>query len=431
MKLLNSLKAKRKERRRCHIRMTGWGSCFAFLMICGGAPSPLGALEYRYHAWQIDRRERNQNYNLKMGPVLFDVRGGVEVRYNDNITYAERQAVDDLIIEPSVSLAARWDFSELNAFTFSLGLAYEKYLENPELDSSSTFARVTPGSEIAFNLQAGDLTLTVFDAFAYRTDPTDAVAAGPEEALILNVSQYARFENQVGIRAYYPLNIADVFVELSRLDEVPDGAGFLFRENTEYLFRGTLRRALAANLIGGVSLTASDLDYKPDNRPDGRSYAIGMFSEWGVSEYVRVVGSLALITADFNAAGDSYDGLSAYLEIRHLLNSAYNHTLALSHAFNYGFASEGRETTMLSYTCNWTVFGDWEIRGGIAYEETEDTSGIFTEAFDRWSVRLGTQRRLGSRVTGRVGIDYSEKGSGMSGRSYERFMLSLSANYDF
>src|ERR1700730_4577029 len=61
-------------------------------------------------------------YNLLLGPVRFRVGASVGVEYNDNVTYAETNTQDDLIVTPHLALDMIWPVTTLNTLRLDLGI---------------------------------------------------------------------------------------------------------------------------------------------------------------------------------------------------------------------------------------------------------------------------------------------------------------------
>lgn len=406
-------------------------ACYLFW---GWATAP--AQVERYRAWEIPAVDVYRDYNLKAGPVYFDLKGSLDIHYDSNLNFSPTDAVDDIIINPEISFGALWEFSPLNALSLDFGIGYEKYLENSELDSIDNFLLLSPDSELRLNMNIGNLSLQFFDGLSYMTDATDTLGVDGNGDPVLNLIQYGRWSNRVGMRGYYALNIVDMNFEVARLDDFPDDDQFDFRRKTEYLFRGSVRRDFAANLRGGLSFSYSDIAYENSFQNDGKSYSIGPFGEWSVSEYVSLSGGLTYVIRDFETGGangdtTNLDGLSATLGIRHEVNSFFNHFLSFSRSQDYGFVSNSRETDVYSYRFTLSGITRWQYSGSAAYEEGEDSGGLFAERYDRYRLGLRARRQLGPRMFMELYGDYSDKASDSDGRSYDRFRIGATLNYDF
>ena len=68
-------------------------------------------------------------YNMKLGPVLFDVTGSVDSEFNDNIGLTNTGQKSDFIVTPEVGIGVRWPVTESNTLSFNTSLGYTHYLD--------------------------------------------------------------------------------------------------------------------------------------------------------------------------------------------------------------------------------------------------------------------------------------------------------------
>lgn len=388
----------------------------------------------RYEPWQFERTIPQMDYNFKAGPVYFDLTGHLSLRYSDNINYSNQQPREDVKITPRLTFDGLWEFSPVNSFRARIGVGYDKYLDNDQLDSFRLF--LDSNSELAFSFQVGNLTLQLYDRPAYNNDPTDSSFIDSNGQLQTEVDEYRRFENTLGLRGFYELNLLDLDFQLMRYDEIPDGDTFEFREHDEIIaqLRGT--RAVAANLTVGVGTSYSETQYNRRVLNNGSSWSFGPFFTWDTSEYLRFSGSANWVESDFTTGGaieDSSDQSSVNytLEIRHFLNSYYTHRLVLQQRTGYGFLTNTTESRSATYTNTVSLNEKTELQGTLRYEEGEDSPGQFAESFDRYSIQARTSRILGPKTRVSLVGSLIEKDSSREGLSYDNFRLGAEVEYDF
>ena len=80
-----------------------------------------------------------QKSNLKMGSLYFDLSSYFNVEVNDNVNSSGVRPLDDVILRAGVSFDGNLELTSFNSFSLNFDLAYSKYLNNPELDSSNSF----------------------------------------------------------------------------------------------------------------------------------------------------------------------------------------------------------------------------------------------------------------------------------------------------
>lgn len=354
--------------------------------------------------------------------------------YDSNLNFAENNSIDDFKIEPRMGVKGLWEFSSVNSLSLNLGFGFEKYLENSNLDTFKS--TIDSDSELTFTVLIDNLTLQFYDRPAYLTDSTDASFVDSSGELQSSVSQYIRFNNEVGVRGFYDLNIVNLDFNITRVDEIPDSPEFSFRDKTEYNYQFRLVRELSSFLSVGVGGTRSKLEFEEDLLNSGKSWSVGPFIDWSPSEYLKFLGGITWVNNEFSRGGaieDTSDGdsLNTNLEVRHLLNRYYTHRLSLSRRTNYGFISNLRKVTRAAYTFTYEFNEDIDLNGSISYEEGDESPGLFSEEYDRFTYSLRTGWALGPDLSISISGEYSDKDSKAINRSYERFRTGFQLSYDF
>lgn len=254
-------------------------------------------------AWQFERTLPDVDYNFKAGPVYFDVIGRLSLRYSDNVNYSSRAPREDLRITPKITFNGLWEFSPVNSFQARIGVGYDKYLENDQLDSFRLF--LDSNSELSFSFLIGNLTLQIYDRPAYNTDATDTRFVDSNGNLQTEIDQYKRFENTVGLRGFYELNLFNLDFHLSRYDEIPDGDNFDFRRHDETILQLRASRPLASNFSLGVGTSYSDKNNDRGVLNNATSWSVGPFFTWDYSEYLSFSGAINWVNSDFSRGGQS------------------------------------------------------------------------------------------------------------------------------
>ncbi len=393
--------------------------------------------QYRYQAWEIRRPQLYRDYNFKAGPVYFDIKGRLAVTYDSNITRIPENPIDDIIFYPSINVSAMWEYSMVNSLTLNVGIGYEKFLENSQLDSNRGFLSLTPDSELAFSVSAGNLSLQVFDGFGYLTDATNTVGIGPGGESIPSAGRYGRFINRFGVRGAYPLNIVDLRFEAARMDEIPDDdERFNFRRHHEYIFRVSAERDFAANMNGGLGVTFSDTNYAESINNNGQSFSVGPFLNWSISKYMVFQGGVSHVWRTFETGGlnedtTSLNGWAFNMEVFHDLNKYYNHSLILARNQNYGFVTNSQEIDSIVYRFDVQPLKEFRFNGEVGWEEGRDSGGQFAEEYERWTARLRTGKAWGPKFVSRFYVAWSDKISKLPERSYQQFLAGIELEYDF
>ena len=115
-------------------------------------------------------------YNLKAGPTVWSFSSGLIFEYNDNITYRETDPESDFVLTPRVAAHSVWPVSDKNSIGLDVGMGYQFYTDHSELNRII----IDPGSELSFDLYAGDFrggrSITAWRR-AYRTRESVIAAA--------------------------------------------------------------------------------------------------------------------------------------------------------------------------------------------------------------------------------------------------------------
>src|SRR5439155_14718795 len=96
--------------------------------------------------------------------------------------------------------------TELNALRLSLGLSYEWYLKNRALNADAPL--VNPGSELAFNVFAGDFHFQLRERFSYQESLFFNSFSGDNTRFynFNDVGTFSRLNNEAGLDVDWDLN---------------------------------------------------------------------------------------------------------------------------------------------------------------------------------------------------------------------------------
>ena len=72
-------------------------------------------------------RLMGQGYNLKFGPIRFDLVGRVGATFSDNINASGANPVSDIVVSTGIDFGGRWDITSLNSISFGVGASFKKY----------------------------------------------------------------------------------------------------------------------------------------------------------------------------------------------------------------------------------------------------------------------------------------------------------------
>jgi hypothetical protein len=218
-----------------------------------------------------------QGYNLKLGPLAFDLTGEIGLSYDDNITASGTEPLQDFILRVGFSFDSRWEVTQLNTLNVRLGMGFQKYFTHSELDSSNNFLSVDPDTEIRFEILAGPITFTISDAISFSADPTDVRL--PDEDTLGDLVAYSRWNNRFTIEGLWDVNARTrAQLAYTRTDEIPLEDEFTFLGRSTDAFSGQITRIFSEDVRAGPWGQVQQTRYSGDVQNDSRGASIGFFA---------------------------------------------------------------------------------------------------------------------------------------------------------
>lgn len=395
--------------------------------------------------WLMAQSSHAQNENFKLGGFLFDLSATFSVTYNDNINYAEFDPEWDIILQPGVGINGRYQISELNTFSVDLGIAYQKYIRNPELDSINNFLTIAPNSKIALTVFIEDVTLEFYDELYYSVDAADSF--GFNGAFVnTNPIDYGRFVNEAGVDMDWDLKDLVIFANFNRYDVIPTSSDFDYTRRHAYTFSGGPRFMVAENLTIGATASVQRNEYEENVNNNSWNWMAGPMAIWQASENWSFSGNIAYQEFYFDDTGSINDnsqpqGLVGALTVNQRVSSVFEHSLSLSHNFDFGYLSNIDSVFALTYGFNWRMNSVLSPRGNAYYEIGSDSGGSSfnflgfpvstAEDYHRYGVGVGVDYQLSSRITTSFDYNFSHKSSNLYNRSYYQNLATVSVRYDF
>ncbi len=372
--------------------------------------------------------DEEEKYNFAIGGVRFSVAAGIGVEFNDNVTLADDDKIEDIIFRPSLTLDAVWRLSEMNTLRFSLGASYAKYLDHSEFDSQSVL--LSPSSALALTIRVGEVDITVRDRFSYQEDPFSLPTLTTDSAV------YRRFENSIGLEASWDIN-----------DKINLTTGYdhynLWTLDSEF---EQLERAIdtiyvrPSYAVGpavtvGLNASASYVNFKQDIQNDGQTYLLGPFVEVQFSQATRAYLEVGYQKFTFDNNGvisdnEDADGVYVKASLENQLTENFNQRLSFTKTAEVGFGTNYYDLYHSEYSANWTLNESFTLFPSLFYEYFE-TSGDLGEEAHRFGAALGLRYIFTPSIT--LGLDYRfvTKRSDFPGADYNQNLVLLSLYYNF
>lgn len=140
--------------------------------------------------------------NIKVGGVNMGFGLFSAVEYNDNVTRASQDAVEDIIGSVMLNIDANYQITKNNRLTLTTAIGIDHYFQNPDVapyGSGDAVLNVLPGSTLAFDMKIGPVFVTLYDRFSVRP------AVRNDFALAAN-QIFGMFQNDAGMAAMWQIN---------------------------------------------------------------------------------------------------------------------------------------------------------------------------------------------------------------------------------
>jgi hypothetical protein len=394
-------------------------------------------------------------YNLLLGPVRFRVGASVGVEYNDNVTYAEVNEQDDVIVTPNLTLDAIWPITQLNTLRLDVGLGYSFYLDHSQYDTDSIL--VAPKSQLAFDIFVGDFRIDIHDRFQVQQDPI-------QEGALSNVVDYGRFENTAGLSVLWDLNQLLLQVGYDHYNFISTTSAFDYLNHNSDIVYGSAAYIVNPTITIGVEGNGVFSRYDQGNSNgilnDTDEYSAGGFVEASLSSNlkVRVAGgyqwmdfSNNFVIFPFGIFGlvpfPDHKNLEDYYVnglISHRINAQLTQTLSAGHENQLGIQSNYITLNFVRHTLTWNLIRNVLLSTEFFFEDAEESGGplnstLFTiltgQREGEHFQRIGGAITLGYQLTPHVtlGLRYqgTSKDSNVFLRDYNQNRISLDGTYSF
>ncbi len=395
---------------------------------------PRQSLAGEQAAQQLARSLTNEDYNIHLGPVLFQTQAKVGAAYTDNVFLSGVNKKDDFIVTPEIDLAAMLPVGRFNSLKLALGLSYEWFAKNHSLNSSVPL--VNPDSELAFYLFVGDFRIKLHEKFSYQ----QSLVFNTEEADQLrlfnfnDVGRFDRLDNFVGTTIDWDLN--KVLLTLNY-----DHENFISTtEQFKYMDRSSEWLALTGNYLLGDRTKAgleSQLgihDYDTETiMNDNWRVRVGPFAEARLPKglILRAGGGYDMGRFDSAAAPNcDYDNWYAYGKLSQE-TKWFTHSIGVGHETLLGDNANNMETTYARYAIDSDVIKNVLLEGNLSVNISREFGGTFQERFVHYLAGCRVGYKFFKYWRAELGYEFLYKDSEFSDRVFHRNLVSLDLSFRF
>ncbi len=393
--------------RRAHLIML-LGAAFQGSLVWGQFAAPISSTGVEAaDARRAARQNEEHAYNFKLGHVEFRFNGGLRQEYNDNIGLSATTEQDDFITTPHVGMEADWPLSQLNHLSLSLDLAFSKYWNHSDLDSSTVLIR--PGSLLNLDIYVRDIRFNLHDIIALQQDPTEV----PQ---LSRISTFRRLTNTVGISAEWDLNKLllqtgydhDTFTSLeSRFDTLDHSTDrFYAKAGCRVASQWTV------GVLGNYTLT----DYEKPFQNNSSGYSAGVFADTVISDYLRGSGEVRFQGTSFDRGGaildnQDFGAVVFSFSLDNQLNRFIHHSAEVRRMTEPGIGSNFTDVYELNYRATAEVIRHVSSSLNLFFQYYEDSGSSTADQGIRYGVAPQFEYQLFEQTSLTLGYQYLAKDS--------------------
>jgi hypothetical protein len=235
--------------------------------------------------------------NIRMGPINIGLGMNANVEYNDNITQAHDDPLDDVIAGLYVNVDANWQFTQRNRLTLSASMGVDHYFDHPDKSPRGKEYNFTiyPGSTLSFDFGVGDLHFVVYDRVTIRQDP-----ASEFELDKRNV--FGVIQNDIGLAMNWQVNLKTLLsLNYNRSDAVALETSDAKIDRTIDSYSGSLAWTPSGTYTIGIEGSFSVIDYVEDFNNDGTTLNGGVFFSTPITKNTQIKLSYGIQQFRFDA----------------------------------------------------------------------------------------------------------------------------------
>ncbi|MDB6065952.1 MAG: hypothetical protein JWR26_2160 [Pedosphaera sp.] len=384
-------------------------------------------------AQALKKSIEDEQYNLRYGPVRMAIGAGLGVSYTDNVFYSHHP-IEDMLVKPEMTVAGLWPITELNTLRLSLGLSYEWYLKNKALNANAPL--VNPGSELAFNLFAGDFRIRLHERFSYQESLFFNGINGDDVRFynFNDVGTFKRLDNEAGFQVTWDLNKVVLSAGYNHENFISYTRSFEYLNRASEWFTTSAALYLGDRAQTGLESQASLHNYDHQTiLNDNWRVRVGPFVEATLREKLKLRVGGGFDTARYDAAAlgnNNYDSYYAYARIRQETR-LFSHSLGVGREFLLGDNANNLRTTYVRYSISSPVVAHVDLGASASVNVAEEFGGVFEEKFTYYEagVRVGYQFHKYWRAD--LSYLFRLKESNLAPRDFHRNQVTLAASYSF
>jgi hypothetical protein len=401
-----------------------------------GQETPRESTTGEKSAQAAKNKETLNSYNLHVGPLTFQVEPSLAVEFNDNIYWTEYDRVSDAIIRPELKLRAYYPISQLNTLSASVGIGYEYYVKNHELNSSQPL--ISPGTELVSHLYAGDFHFRLNESFSYE-ESLSRSGYSYNTGQFYNLSgtaKFGRYDNKAGVLADWDLDRVVLTLGYQHENFWSSTSEYDYLNRQSELFQASATYFAAQQVRTGIE---SDAGFNRYEHPADETYhmedhwrfKVGPFLGVDFTPNLKFQGGggyegVRATEYDFNGLNDNT--YYAYAKLGHRINQRVNQALLAGQENTLGWSSESQQDTYVRYSITFSNIRKMSISPRFSVDFI-DSQGTVKEVYTLYQAGVDALYHLSARWRVFANYNYLVKDSDSPFRSYTQNSLNIGIVY--
>jgi hypothetical protein len=372
-------------------------------------------------------------YNLRYGPVAFSVHASMRTELYDNAFYSELNRRMDIVLRPECKLNALWPISELNSLSLSLGIGYQRYLNNTVLNTDRPL--ISPDSDLALTVFAGDFRIKLHESFSYQESPYLGSYSyqSPEFFNLNDIGKFSRFENTAGTTVDWDLHDLILSFSYDHENFWMDEARFRYLDRASELLVTSATFLVAPAIKPGLEASAKWHDLQTETRlHDQWRASVGPFLDLRLTLYLNLHLGAGFDTSQIRGSAAKEESTwYAYGKFIHRVNQYLSHSLAAGHENQLGWNADYIQTDYVRHGLTWTVNRYLDLGTYWAANFAKETGRIFLERYQYYQAGMTWTYIFDKHWSASLQYSFLAKESNLIRRDYyqNRFAVGLAFRF--
>lgn len=222
--------------------------------------------------------------NIKLGPLNIGLGMGTSVEYNDNITSANTEQLDDIILGASLNIDANYRFTQRNQLSMAVSIGVDHYMNHPEESPRGKEYNVSvyPGSTLSFDFEVGEVHFSLYDRVSVRQASQSDFALDDRDV-------FGVFQNDIGLGMNWAVNSkTSLSLNINRSDSIALDEADASTDRTIDSVSGSAEWTPSGTYTLGLEGSYSFINYVEEFNNDGTTISAGVFLKVPITRNTRV-----------------------------------------------------------------------------------------------------------------------------------------------